>query len=66
MKMKRCRRLARDDDVEDVGRGFVERRETRERDARSEREVVRSRWSFEEGGARDEDDRGGGRRGPSD
>ena len=50
--MKRCRRLARDDDVEDVGRAFLRRRETRERRARSEGEVARSRSSFEEGGAR--------------
>lgn len=38
--MKRCRRLAREDDVEDVGRAFVGRRETRERETRGRRK----RW----------------------
>jgi len=50
MKMKRCRRLARDDDVEDVGRGFLGRRETRERETRGRRK----RWCARGGRSRKE------------
>ena len=48
--MKRCRRLAREDDVEDVGRAFLRRRETRERETRGRRK----RWCARGGRSRKE------------